>query len=153
MFWADLERHHPGIDSLHLPPEVAAAWKQRLRTSSRPSPGDRRQDGDRRRADLHREFLTPVRAFYLDLAHWAVDDPARWAPWAAPCPVGRAETIQGKVQRHRKSRMDARTRERLPVLPVLVRFAAQQHADAPGTAARGPRHQARRTPSPPPGRP
>ena len=32
VFWKDLERHHPGIDSLHLPPEVAAAWKQRLRT-------------------------------------------------------------------------------------------------------------------------
>ena len=78
----------------------------------------------------HREFLTPVRAFYLDLAQWAVDDPARWGPWAAPCPIGPAETIQGKAQRHRKSRMDARTRERLPVLPVLVRSAAQQHADA-----------------------
>ena len=38
--------------------------------------------------------------------------------------------MQGKVQRHRKSRMDARTRERLPVLPVLVRCAAQQHAGA-----------------------
>jgi hypothetical protein len=78
----------------------------------------------------HREFLTPVRAFYLDLAQWAVEDPGRWARWAAPCPVGPAETIQGKAHRHRKSRMDARTRERLPVLPVLVRCAAQQHADA-----------------------
>ena len=75
-------------------------------------------------------ILTPVRAFYLDLAQWAIDDPARWGPWAAPCPVGHAETIQGRIQRHRKSRMDARTRERLPVLPVLVRSAAQQHADA-----------------------
>ena len=28
-----------------------------------------------------------VRAFYLDIAQWAVDDPARWAPWAAPCPI------------------------------------------------------------------
>jgi hypothetical protein len=26
--------------------------------------------------------------------------------------------------------MDARTRERLPVLPILIRSAAQQHADA-----------------------
>src|SRR5262249_2078655 len=68
--------------------------------------------------------------FYLDLAQWAVEDPGRWARWAAPCPVGPAETIQGKVARRRKSRMDARTRERLPVLPVLVRCAAQQHAGA-----------------------
>ena len=80
----------------------------------------------------HREFLTPVRAFYLDLAQWAVEDPGRRARWAAPCPVGPAETIRGKAQRHRKSRMDARTRERLPVLPVLVRCAARQHTDAAG---------------------
>jgi hypothetical protein len=32
MFWADLEAHHPGIDSLHLSAEAAAAWKQRMRT-------------------------------------------------------------------------------------------------------------------------
>jgi hypothetical protein len=33
-FWQDLERHHPGIVSLHLPPDVATAWKQRLRTKT-----------------------------------------------------------------------------------------------------------------------
>jgi integrase len=131
MFWADLEAHHPGIDSLHLSTEVADAWKQRLRTKQQTittaAGGKTVIDAER---ICHREFLTPVRAFYLDLAQWAVDDPGRWGPWAAPCPVGQAETIQGKVQRHRKSRMDARTRERLPVLPVLVRSAARQHADA-----------------------
>ena len=31
-FWADIERHHPGIDSPHLPDDVAEAWRQRLRT-------------------------------------------------------------------------------------------------------------------------
>jgi hypothetical protein len=31
LFWRDLELHHPGIDSLRLPPAVAEAWKQRLR--------------------------------------------------------------------------------------------------------------------------
>jgi hypothetical protein len=142
MFWADLEAHHPGIDSLHLPAQVADAWKQRLQTKQKTittsTGGKTVIDAER---ICHREFLTPVRAFYLDLAQWAVDDPGRWARWAAPCPVGRAETIQGKVQRHRKSRMDARTRERLPVLPVLVRSAAQQHADAQALlhAARGTR--------------
>jgi integrase len=131
MFWADLEAHHPGIDSLHLSAEVADAWKQRMRTKQQTittATGARTViDAER---ICHREFLTPVRAFYLDLAQWAVDDPGQWGRWAAPCPVGRAETIQGKVQRHRKSRMDARTRERLPVLPVLVRSTARQHADA-----------------------
>ena len=131
MFWADLEAHHPGIDSLHLSAEVADAWKQRMRTKPKTITT---ADGSKAVIDTericHREFLTPVRAFYLDLAQWAVEDPGRWARWVAPCPVGPAETIQGKAQRHRKSRMDARTRERLPVLPVLVRCAAQQHADA-----------------------
>ncbi|HET6744149.1 MAG TPA: hypothetical protein VFH76_34670, partial [Kribbella sp.] len=35
LFWRDLERHHPGISSLHLAPEVAAAWKQRILTKTR----------------------------------------------------------------------------------------------------------------------
>jgi integrase len=131
MFWADLEAHHPGIDSLHLSAEVADGWKQRLRTKPKTItlPGGGKTVIETERI-CYREFLTPVRAFYLDLAQWAVEDPGRWARWVAPCPVGPAETIQGKVQRHRKSRMDARTRERLPVLPVLARCAAQQHADA-----------------------
>ena len=129
MFWADLEAHHPGIDSLHLSTEVAGAWKQRMRTKQTTIAGPGGKTVVDAERICHREFLTPVRAFYLDLAQWAVDDPARWAQWAVPCPVGRAETIQGKVQRHRKSRMDARTRERLPVLPALVRSTARQHAD------------------------
>ena len=69
----------------------------------------------------YRECLTPVRAFYLDLAHWAVEDPGRWAIWVTPCPIGEEEINRKKSKRRRKSRMDARTRERLPVLPVVVR--------------------------------
>ena len=34
LFWRDLELHHPGIASLHLPAEVAAAWKQRITTKT-----------------------------------------------------------------------------------------------------------------------
>jgi hypothetical protein len=35
-----------------------------------------------------------VRAFYADLAAWALEDPARWAVWAAPNPIsGRDRTI------------------------------------------------------------
>ncbi|MDO0929842.1 hypothetical protein QQY24_32535 [Streptomyces sp. TG1A-8] len=30
-FWADIEQHHPEVDSLRLPEEVAAAWKERLK--------------------------------------------------------------------------------------------------------------------------
>lgn len=121
-FWADIEAHHPGIDSLRLPVEVADGWKRRLRTTTKRTGS---QTGERTRVEVprinYRECLTPVRAFYLDLAHWAVEDPARWGPWVAPCPVGEEEINRRKDKRRRKSRMDARTRERLPVLPVVVR--------------------------------
>ena len=86
----------------------------------------------------YRECLTPVRAFYLDLAQWAVEDPARWGAWVAPCPVGAEEINQRKAARHRKSRMDARTRERLPVLPVLVRAVDQRRKTRGRAAARRP---------------
>jgi len=130
LFWADLERHHPGIDSLHLPPQVAQGWKERLRTAPKTT---RTPDGRSVQTRVprinYRECLTPVRAFYLDLAHWAVEQPERWAAWVAPCPVGAEEIDRRKDKRHRKARMDARTRERLPVLPVLVRSVNQRRRD------------------------
>jgi integrase len=132
LFWADLERHHPGIDSLHLPADVAAAWKQRLRTTTKTvTSADGTHVTTAAPRINYRECLTPVRAFYLDLAHWAVEDPARWAQWVAPSPVGAEEISRRKATRHRKARMDARTRARLPVLPTLVRSVGERrHAAA-----------------------
>src|SRR4029077_9003682 len=131
LFWADLERHHPGIDTLHLPAEVAAGWKQRLRTVPKTV---RAPDGSTTQIQVprinYRECLTPVRAFYLDLAHWAVEDPGRWAAWVAPSPIGNEEVNRRKDKQQRKSRMDARTRDRLPVLPVLRRTADRHRQDA-----------------------
>ncbi|MGH9055910.1 MAG: tyrosine-type recombinase/integrase [Acidimicrobiales bacterium] len=121
LFWADLEAHHPGIDSLRLPIEVARAWKQRLRTVTkivRTDVGDSEVIAPRLN---YRECLAPVRAFYLDLAHWAIEDPQRWGAWVAPSPVGDDEGIRRKATRQRKARMDQRTRARLPALPALVR--------------------------------
>jgi hypothetical protein len=130
-FWADLEQHHPGIDSLRLTRDVADAWKQRQRTKPQVITA---VDGTKSVVMVerigYRDCLTPVRAFYLDLSQWAIDDPARWAQWAAPCPVGQEEISQRKFQRHRKARMDARTRERLPVLPVLVRTVDERRNNA-----------------------
>jgi len=120
-FWADLEAHHPGICSLQLPDEVARSWKQRLQTTTKKV---RTETGQRTQVVVprlsYRECLTPVRAFYLDLAHWAIADPARWAAWVAPCPISEEEGVQRKITRQRKARMDARTRGRLPALPALV---------------------------------
>jgi len=130
-FWADLEQHHPGIDSLQLSREVAEAWKQRQRTKPQVVTS---ADGERSVVSVerigHRQCLTPVRALYLDLSQWAIEDPGRWARWVAPCPVGQEEISQRKFERHRKARMDARTRERLPVLPVLVRTIDERRKTA-----------------------
>lgn len=126
-FWADLERHHPGTDSLNLPPAVAAAWKQRMRTRA----GSTGQADGQRLASRH--TLMSVRAFYLDLACWAAEDPARWGQWAVPSPVSKADVETRKEDRRRKSRMDSRTRERLPVLPVLARSAADHRDRTAGT--------------------
>ncbi|MHB1533139.1 MAG: tyrosine-type recombinase/integrase [Acidimicrobiales bacterium] len=114
LFWADLEAHHPGIDSLKLPREVAAAWKQRVMTRTRAGSTTVRFDG--------RSVLSAVRSFYLDLAEWAEEDPARWGPWAVRSPVSASDVSHKKDRLRRKSRMDQRTRERLPVLPTLVAF-------------------------------
>ena len=131
LFWRDLERHHPGIDSLHLPPDVAAAWKQRVMTKTRRVAGPDGQVSqvrERRAGGLRN--LAGVRAFYLDIAQWAMEEPSRWGPWAAPCPVRAEDLARQKELRSRKSRMDQRTRERLPVLPLLVRHVRAARVDA-----------------------
>lgn len=120
LFWRDLERHHPGIASLHLPDQVAQDWKQRIRTLPNGRP----------RRTVHTVLLA-VRAFYLDLLQWSLEDPARWARWAAPCPIGEAD-IRGYVKetRHRQARMQQRTRTLIPVLPQLVGAAEEQLGQA-----------------------
>jgi integrase len=130
-FWADLEQHHPGIDSLHLTKDVAAAWKrrQRIKPQMMTSAAGEKSVVMVERVG-YRQCLTPVRALYLDLAQWTIEDPGRWARWAAPCPVSQEEISLRKFERHRKARMDARTRERLPVLPVLVQTVDERRKNA-----------------------
>ncbi len=122
LFWKDLENHHPGIDSLRLPPDVATAWKSR---TSRKTVTVRTADGRRVETTEPRtdaaSLLVTVRAFYLDLSHWASEEPERWAAWAVPCPIRRTDIGATKDAARRKSRMDQRTRERLPHLPSLRR--------------------------------
>jgi integrase len=132
LFWRDLELHHPGIASLNLAPEVGSAWKHRILTKATRTTGPNGQILEKRspRAD-GRSQLGTVRAFYLDIAQWAMEEPARWGPWAAPSPVRREDLVHSKELRRRKSRMDQRTRERLPVLPTLAaRLLARAQAGA-----------------------
>lgn len=81
-----------------------------------------------------------VRAFYLDLAQWALEDPY-WVRWAAPSPVRDAD-VRGsmKHQRRRRARMHQRTRTLAPLLPQLVhsvetrlRYVERVHAAAAAT--------------------
>ena len=133
LFWAGIEAHHPGIDSLKLPRDVAAAWKQRVMTKTRTAAA--RKGGNAQAVSTRldgRSVLTTVRSFYLDIAEWADDDPARWGAHAVRCPVSASEASHKKDRSRRKSRMDQRTRERLPVLPALVSWV-----DAERTAAAG----------------
>lgn len=131
LFWADIEQHHPGISAIHLPDDVARAWKQRLQVKD--GSGGAAQAGTERVSARH--CLTTVRAFYLDVAQWALDDPSRWARWAVPCPVRPQEISSRKASQHRKSRMDARTRERLPALPALAAAAARHRSGTAGLLA------------------
>jgi hypothetical protein len=127
LFWAKIEALAPGIDTLRLPPEIGQAWKENLRVKRRTITNT---DGERVEITSPRlnakEELPRVRAFYLDIAQWALEEPARWGRWAVPCPISDAEVGRAKERSHRKSRMDQRTRERLPVLPVLVRTANER---------------------------
>jgi hypothetical protein len=118
LFWRDLELHEPGIASLHLADATTRAWKQRL---GQVRYGNRRLG--QKRQDPY-AILMAVRAFYADLSHWALEDPARWANWAAPSPVD-SRDLAGmvKASKHRQARMHQRIRELTPLLPRLVDVA------------------------------
>jgi integrase len=111
LFWVDLEDHEPGIQTLALSREQAQKWKRRLQTLPT---GEPRRDWA--------AVAQNVRSFYLDLAAWAQDDPARWAAWVAPCPIGNRELRALGTRRRRRqiAEMNARTRSLSPVLPQLV---------------------------------
>lgn len=121
-FWADIERHHPGIDSLHLPDEVALAWKERLMLVGAGEPGARPRK-------TWFDTLIRVRAFYLDIHEWAHTDPS-WARWAVPSPVRRGDT-EGFVKARKQvtALMHQRIRERLPQLPVLIDSVAAHRVE------------------------
>lgn len=130
-FWARIEALSPGISTLRLPPELVLAWKEDLQTLKRIVTGaDGRQTVLTSPRLNARDELLRVRAFYLDIAQWATEEPARWAQWAVPCPVSDTEISRARDLKRRKARMDQRTRERLPVLPVLTRTAAERKTAA-----------------------
>ncbi len=121
-FWADIEQHHPGIGSLRLPAHVAEDWKQRLAFRT-----DRQGNQVPRTNRLG--VLVSVRAFYLDIALWALEDPS-WVRWAVPSPVRQSDLAGfAKEKKQVQARMHQRIRERLPRLPDLLAAAQSHHAD------------------------
>lgn len=119
LFWADIERHHPGLTTLDLPQEAVTAWKQRLRHVTA-------ADGTSKPRKNYLVILGKVRSFYLDIQEWALQE-ATWATWAAPSPVRRSELLgMEKVRKQTVSEMHQRVRERLPHLPTLVE-SAERH--------------------------
>ena len=126
VFFADILKHHPDQSSFALTQQQAEAWKTRSRVNP---------DGSTRRN--HHGIYYAVRAFYLDISQWALED-AYWAQWAAPSPITYAET-RGYLKQRRATTatMQQRTRELAPVLPRMVEAAEQalRVAEAALTAA------------------
>lgn len=122
LFWCDLERHHPGIHSLNLTPDTAAAWKKRVRIKPDGQP----------RLTLEHLFIS-VRAFYLDVAQWALERPEVWGAYAFPPPISEADQrSMRKAKDQRRARIHARVRTLRPALPKLVDFVHKRHRDATG---------------------
>lgn len=105
VFWCTVEAIQPGIDTLDLPEETAAAWRKRAKLLL---------DGEHERQNWPDVYLY-VRAMYLDVQEWAHQEPEKWAHWACRSPVA-DEHVRG-FGKHRKrhvSKMHQRTRERAP---------------------------------------
>ncbi|MEU6016161.1 hypothetical protein ABZ826_19500 [Streptomyces sp. NPDC047515] len=67
VFWADIETHHPGIETLRVPDDVIDAWKQRMLTYT-----DKSGQVRERRSRI--DVMMRVRGFYLDIQEWAHED-------------------------------------------------------------------------------
>lgn len=133
LFWWEVLQINPHQTDLRLDTATTTAWRERLAVTT---------DGQQRR-EIH-SILFAVRAMYRDLAEWSHEEPGRWGPWVAPCPVPRHESIKAsKVKRQQKARMQDRTRMLTPHLPVLVAEATRRKSwtsallDAATAAAEG----------------
>jgi integrase len=116
LFWWTVLQVNPHQQDLHLDRATVTAWRERLAVTTQ----------GRTRGD----FLGPlfsVRAFYRDIQQWAVEDPGRWARWAAPSPVRDADVrVHHKHKNRVAARMQQRTRVLTDLLPALTRAATDR---------------------------
>lgn len=124
LFWREVERIAPGIDTIDLPGDVARRWKEQARWRTLP---DGRQVP--RANILH--LLMSVRGFYADLNEMARDDPARWAAWACKPPVTPHDVKAYAKWRHQlRSTMHERTRTRTVHVAELADVAERRYQHA-----------------------
>lgn len=119
-FWEKIEAISPGQSDLRISPEAYQEWRDAIRVTD---------DGrERRQQDA---IVLTVRSFYYDLHTWAASEPETWARWAAPCPVPPGE-LRGMASRRRRTteRSAERTRQRQPLLPLLVKHVEDRYDHA-----------------------
>ncbi|MFD8087085.1 tyrosine-type recombinase/integrase [Kitasatospora sp. NPDC059722] len=119
-FWVGIEELNPDQQGLQIDPDLYTRWRETIRL---------KEDGTHRRGQD--DIVISVRSFYYDLHTWAADEPERWAPWVAPCPVPPGE-FHGLGRRRRKEneRTADRTRQRQPLLPILVEHVETRYDQA-----------------------
>ncbi|MFC9964324.1 tyrosine-type recombinase/integrase [Nocardia ignorata] len=113
LFWWNVLQDTPDQPDLRLSTTAVASWRERLAVTTE----------GKARTDFHGVLFT-VRAFYRDIGQWALEDPARWAQWAAPSPVRNSDIRAVQKTRNRvKARMQQRTRVLTGLLPALTATA------------------------------
>ncbi|MGX1612578.1 hypothetical protein ACWIF8_01630 [Micromonospora chalcea] len=121
-FWLEIVQINPDQTDLRIPPEVYAEWRRRLAVLPNGKP----------RITVY-NILFAVRALYLDLHSWAVNERERWARWVAPCPVPDNDRRGYSTGRQRQiERMADRTRRLQPLVGLLsahVTDRLQWHRD------------------------
>jgi site-specific recombinase XerD len=116
-FWEKIEAASPGQADLRISPETYQAWRHSIRLKA---DGKERFQQD--------EIVLSVRSFYYDLHTWAADEPEMWARWVAPCPVPPSELRGLSARRRRVNERSAdRTRQRQPLLPLLVKYVEDRY--------------------------
>jgi site-specific recombinase XerD len=116
-FWEKIETANPAQADLRISPQTYEAWRDCIRV---------KDDGKERRHQD--EIVLVVRSFYYDLHTWAAGEPELWARWVAPCPVPPGE-LRGLGARRRRvnERSAERTRQRQPLLPLLVQYVEDRY--------------------------
>lgn len=120
VFWRNVESVAPDQVDLNLTPAVYKRWRAKAELKKDGTP---RLNFD--------SVLLPIRAMYMDIQSWAIEEPSRWGVWAAPCPIPPRDLKGFGVRRRRvKERVDERIRVRQPLLPALVKHIEDTHVEA-----------------------